>query len=97
MCAARVQATHLLVTHLLVDLQRKLTIVENFGDGKLMPICWGVRALVPCRGTGTVDGNICEAREVFGGHRMGMRCRCGILVMSWGIDGAVAGYGYRFV
>ena len=80
----------------MVDLRHELMIVANIRDSRSMPVCLGVRDLVPCRGTGIVDGGIWEAREVSGSHQMGMRCRCGVLAMSWGIDGAVAGCGQRF-
>ena len=86
----------LFVTHILVDLQRKLVIVTEIGDGKLMPICSRVCDFVHRWGTGTVDGGIWEAREVLGSHQLGTCCRAGVSVRSWGIDGPMAGCGYRF-
>ena len=54
----RAQASRLLATYLLIDMWRELIIVAKFGDGEWMPVCLGVRDLVPRWGTGTVDGGI---------------------------------------
>ena len=48
------------------------------------------------RGNGDVYQGICEAREVSGSHQMGRGCRCGVLAMSSGSEGAGAVENQRF-
>ena len=71
-------------------------IVAKVGDGSRCLFLWVCVIPDPRGGTSTVDGGIWEAGEVLGGHRMGMRCRCGVLVMTWGSDGAEAVENQRF-
>ena len=51
-----------------------------------MPVFRPCVRSAPRQGTSTDDGNIWEAGEVWGGHQMGMRCRCGVLAMIWGTE-----------